>query len=113
MDMKNVIERVSELEAALRKRSPGHDFGCEGRARVGPVREDIWPCTCGHDDAMKVLTDDQLTVSVGDYRFYQSHDGAVCVDLNGVFLTSFWRAGGPIMLLMRELLAARELRGDR
>lgn len=113
--MKNVIERVSELEAALRKRSPCHERDCDARERLQSDRVTMkasGPCMCGHDDAMKALRDDVISIDVpadgSTYRFFQTADGATCVSLNGFSLETFSRSSGAILAIMRELLAARD-----
>lgn len=111
--MKNTIERISELESALRKRSPCHQLGCDALKKrqfdhVFIAGEN--PCTCGHDEAMKVLQDDRFSVSLcdGTYRFYQSHDGAVCLEVGSSHVSTFTHSSGGVLALMRELLDARD-----
>lgn len=104
--MKNTIERISELESALRKRSAGHEFGCD----VNETAEVKGSCSCGHTDAMRVLQDDRFSVSLcdGTYRFYQTHDGAVCLEVGSSHVSTFTHSSGGVLALMRELLDARD-----
>lgn len=108
--MKNTIERISELESALRKRSPGHDELCSSLPRYKDNVKIEGACSCGHDEAMKVLQDDQLSVSLcdGTYRFYQTHDGAVCLEVGSSHNSTFTHSSGGVLALMRELLDARD-----